>query len=53
LALALVEAKGLGLEQVLLTCDEDNDGSRLTIERNGGVYEDSRKGKRRYWIDLG
>lgn len=53
LALSLVEAKGLGLDRVLLTCDEDNDGSRLTIEGNGGVYEDSRNGKRRYWIDLG
>ena len=52
LALALIEAKELGLERVLLTCDEDNDGSRLTIEGNGGVYEDSRNGKRRYWIDI-
>lgn len=52
LRLALPRARGLGLDRVLLTCDEDNDGSRLAIERNGGVYEDSRKGKRRYWIDL-
>jgi len=52
LALAVVEAKELGLDRVLLTCDEDNDGSRLTIEGNGGVYEDSRNGKRRYWIDV-
>ncbi len=52
LALALPEARALGLDRVLLTCDEDNDGSRLTIEGNGGVYEDSRNGKRRYWIDL-
>lgn len=51
LALSLIEAKALGLDRVLLTCDEDNDGSRLTIEGNGGVYEDSRNGKRRYWID--
>ena len=53
LKLALPEAKLLGLDRVLLTCDEDNDGSRLTIEGNGGVYEDSRNGKRRYWIDVG
>lgn len=53
LALALLEARALGLDRVLLTCDEDNDGSRFTIEHNGGVYEDSRNGKRRYWIDLG
>jgi len=53
LELGLIEAKALGLERVLLTCDEDNDGSRGTIERNGGVYEDSRQGKRRYWIATG
>jgi predicted acetyltransferase len=52
-ALALPRAAELGLERVLLTCDEDNEASRRTIERNGGVYEDSRKGKRRYWIDAG
>ena len=26
---------------------------RFRIERNGGVHQDTRKGKRRYWIDLG
>jgi predicted acetyltransferase len=52
-ALALIRAKELGLERVLLTCDEDNVGSRLTIENAGGVYEDSRKDKRRYWIATG
>jgi predicted acetyltransferase len=52
-ALALIRAKGLGLERVLLTCDEDNLGSRRTIENAGGVYEDSRKDKRRYWIATG
>lgn len=52
LALALPEARALGLDRVLLTCDEDNDGSRLTIEGNGGIYEDTRNGKRRYWIPL-
>ncbi len=40
----------LGMDQVLLTCDESNAGSRATIESNAGVYEDSRNGKRRYWI---
>lgn len=52
LALALGPAAELGLGRVLLTCDEDNAGSRRTIESNGGVYEDSRNGKRRYWIEL-
>lgn len=53
LAASLPYAAALGLERVLLTCDEDNHGSRRTIEGNGGVYEDSRNGKRRYWIDTG
>jgi predicted acetyltransferase len=53
LSLALARAKELGLERVLLTCDEDNVGSRRTIENAGGVYEDSRKDKRRYWITTG
>ena len=52
-ALATIRAKELGLERVLLTCDEDNVGSRRTIENAGGVYEDSRKDKRRYWIATG
>ena len=51
LGLAVRRAAGLGLDRVLVTCDEDNDASRRTIELNGGRYEDSRKGKRRYWID--
>ena len=53
LALGLDRARDLGLERVLLTCDLDNDASRCTIERNGGVLEDIRAGKRRYWIALG
>lgn len=50
LAAALPEARALGLDRVLLTCDEDNDASRRTIEVNGGCYEDTRNGKLRYWI---
>ena len=52
LALALPHAARLALTRVLLTCDEDNHGSRRTIEGSGGVYEDTREGKRRYWIDV-
>ncbi len=51
LALALPRAADLGLDRVLLTCDEPNVASACTIKRNGGVYEDTRNGKRRYWID--
>jgi predicted acetyltransferase len=50
LALAVSRSAELGLHRVLLTCDEDNGASARTIERNGGVYEDTRSGKRRYWI---
>jgi predicted acetyltransferase len=56
--LALVEARKLGLKRVLITCDEDNIGSRLIIERNGGVLEDvvpqpdRPVPKRRYWFDV-
>ncbi|MCC3272139.1 GNAT family N-acetyltransferase [Arthrobacter zhangbolii] len=49
---ALPVARGLGIERVLVTCAEDNTGSRTIIEKNGGVYEDSREGARRYWIEL-
>ena len=51
LAAALPIARELGLTRVLLTCDEDNSGSRSTIEKNGGIYEDTRNGKRRYWVE--
>ncbi|WP_354182383.1 GNAT family N-acetyltransferase [Arthrobacter sp. UYP6] len=47
---ALPVALELGISPVLLTCDEDNTASRATIEKNGGVLEDIRHGKRRYWI---
>ena len=35
---------------MLVTCDVDNVGSRRVIEANGGVLEDVRGAKRRYWI---
>lgn len=50
LGLAVRAAAGLGISRVLVTCDTDNDASRRTIEANGGVLEDERKGKLRYWI---
>ena len=53
LADALPAAQELGISRVLVTCDEDNAGSRATIEKNGGIYEDSRNGKRRYWACTG
>ncbi|WP_457252680.1 GNAT family N-acetyltransferase [Pedococcus sp. P5_B7] len=51
LRLALpVARQDLGLDRVLVTCLESNEGSRRAIESNGGVYEDSRNGTRRYWV---
>lgn len=52
LRLGLAHAAGLGLDRVLLTCDPDNEPSRRTIVAAGGVYEDTRAGSQRYWIDL-
>ncbi|MFF9011549.1 GNAT family N-acetyltransferase [Streptomyces sp. NPDC014870] len=52
----LPEARVLGMDRVLVTCDEDNIASARAIERNGGVLEDIRATeigrKRRYWITL-
>jgi len=39
LALALYEARELGLKRALVTCDSDNIGSRKIIEHNGGQFE--------------
>jgi len=46
-------ARGLGIEQVLVTCDAANIGSRKVIEANGGRFEDERGGKLRFWVDTG
>jgi predicted acetyltransferase len=57
LRLALPKARELGIERALVTCDEDNAGSRKIIETCGGLLEDSVEAwdgmmKRRYWIGL-
>lgn len=49
LAAALPRAAALGIEKALITCDADNIGSRKVIERNGGVLEDQRGDKLRFW----
>jgi predicted acetyltransferase len=46
-------AAARGLDQVLVTCDEDNVASRKVIEANGGVLEDVRNTKMRFWIPTG
>lgn len=50
--LALQECARRGIDPVLITCDIDNVASATVIERNGGVLEDVRGGKRRYWVSL-
>ncbi|HZU67854.1 MAG TPA: GNAT family N-acetyltransferase [Ktedonobacteraceae bacterium] len=58
LKLGLQKAKELGLYRVLLTCDENNIGSKKIIEKNGGQFENAIKSddspvkKLRYWIDI-
>jgi predicted acetyltransferase len=45
----LAICRTMGIEQALITCDVDNIGSRAVIEANGGVLEDERAGKLRFW----
>ena len=47
---ALPWARDLGIDPALVTCDDDNVGSIRVIEAAGGVLEDVRMQKRRYWI---
>lgn len=50
-------ARGLGLDEVLVTCDDGNAASIRVIEKNGGVLAEKRlvggdRLKRHYWIPL-
>jgi predicted acetyltransferase len=47
----LREARGKGIEEALITCEESNLLSRKVIERNGGELEDiDEEGECRYWV---
>lgn len=52
----LPHARALGLDKVLVTCDDSNLASARVIEKAGGVLEDTRDTElghtRRYWITL-
>jgi predicted acetyltransferase len=50
LAAALPIARDLGIDPALLTCDADNAGSRRVIESSGGIFEDQRDDKLRFWV---
>lgn len=60
LQLLLLEAKKLGINRALITCDDKNIGSINVIERNGGIMQDKIVDKidgniritRRYWIKI-
>lgn len=58
LRLGLLEARHVGLERVLITCDAANIGSRKIIEANGGTLErvvpvpSGERSTCHYWIDL-
>ena len=55
---ALLKCKDLGLARVLITCTPDNDASRRTIKKCGGVYESTvfdasqHRQFERYWIAI-
>ena len=58
LRMALPKCKDLGLGKALITCLQDNAGSRKTILNNGGVYEstvymaETSSYFERYWIEI-
>lgn len=52
LALTLQEIKRIGVEQVLLTCDASNFGSRKIIEWNNGILEKEENHRCYYWITV-
>jgi predicted acetyltransferase len=57
LALSLKKAKELGIERVLVVCDETNTGSKKTIRNNGGIQdtnfvEENGNVVLRFWIDV-
>lgn len=46
----LAHVRRLGIDPVLITCDHWNTASRKVIEGGGGVLEDQRGDKLRYWL---
>lgn len=53
---SIVVARSEGIDEVLVTCDVHNVGSRAVIERCGGAFDEvvydpkEKVDKRRYWI---
>lgn len=55
---ALIKCRELGIKKVLITCTDNNEGSRKTILANGGIYEstvyepEEKVSLERYWITV-
>jgi len=52
LELTLIEAKKLGINEVLITCNPDNIASQKVVLKNKGVLEKKTEDSYYYWIDL-
>ena len=58
LSTVLPKYKDFGIDKVLITCTTENEGSKRTILKNGGVYESTvyepneKVNLERYWINL-
>ena len=56
LRLNILKAKALGIDKMLVTCEDGNIGSEKTILANGGVYENTIDVEgdkmKRFWIQL-
>lgn len=57
LQLALEKAKEIGIQEALVVCDADNEGSMKTILNNGGIQdtdhiEENGNVVKRFWIGL-
>ncbi len=50
LAMALPTAAAYGIENALVTCDDDNVASAKVILANGGVEDTGYRRKRRFWV---
>lgn len=53
LAAGIAEAARLGIDRVLLTCEQDNTASQRVILANGGDRTETLADELRYWIDVG
>ena len=55
---ALIKCRELGIDKVLITYTDNNEGSRKTILANGGIYEsivyepEEKVSLERYWITI-